>query len=109
VLVELDVDDALALAGAVDEAGDAAVAVGSGDQADVWGVLLDLVAEVLGHAAGDAEDQARSLFAVAQELAGAAVDAVFGLLADGAGVEEDDVGGGGVGRRGRSRRRAAGP
>jgi hypothetical protein len=51
---------------------------------------------VLRHAAGDAEDEAGVVLAVAQELAGAPVDALLGLLADGAGVEEDDVGGGGV-------------
>jgi hypothetical protein len=37
----------------------------------------------------------RVVLAVAQELAGAPVDAFLGLLAHGAGVEEDDVGGGG--------------
>lgn len=46
----------------------------------------------LGHAADDADDFLGVGFFVAAELAEAGEDFVFGMLADAAGVEEDDVG-----------------
>ena len=43
-----------------------------------------------------AEDEVRSHRLVAREVGEAADDALLGVLADGAGVEQDHVGGGGM-------------
>ena len=89
--VELDVDRGLAGPGAVDQRRDRAVAVGAGDDGDVRGALGHLFLEVLGHTAGDADDELGVVGPVAQQLAGAAPHAILRLLPDRAGVDQDDV------------------
>src|SRR5690606_19382606 len=90
--VERDVDGPATGERLAGEARDVAVAVGTGDQADVRRPGLELVAQVLGHAPGDADDQLGVVGAVAEQLGGPTVDAILGLLPDGAGVHEDQIG-----------------
>ncbi len=92
VLLEVEVGraEALAVAGAVDQRRQHAVGVGSDDELDAGVGREESGAEALGHAAGDAEDGTG--LEVATQLAEAADDALFGVLADGAGVDEHDVG-----------------
>ena len=54
--------------------------------------LQEGVLEALGHAAEDAHDHARALFALEVELLDAAPDALLGVVPHGAGVGEDHVG-----------------
>ena len=91
-LVEVHVHGALPRAGLVDQGRDVAVAVGPGYERDVRRGRLELIAQVLGHAARDPNDEVGFLLAVPQELGGAAVHALLRLLPDGAGVHEDHVG-----------------
>ncbi len=70
--------------------GEVAVGGGPGDQRDVGGLVEDALALLLGYAAEDGE-----LFAFALEalvLVEAVEDLLFGLVADGAGVVEDQAG-----------------
>ena len=65
---------------------------GADDQVDVRGALEDEPLIFLGHAAEDADDFAGMLALGVLEPAQGAVDLVFGVLADAAGVEQDRVG-----------------
>ena len=67
------------------------VGVGAGDQVDPGRPPGQRLGQVLGHAAEDAEGQARAPGPQAVELAGAADDALLRVLAHGAGVDEDHV------------------
>src|SRR5437764_41545 len=80
-----------AIAGA-EQLGEAAIAVGPDQQVDVRGALAQALAEVLRHAARYPEPHVGAAPLVARELAEPADDALLGVLADGAGVQEDHVG-----------------
>src|SRR5581483_3043437 len=88
--IEARVLDLVAAAGAVDVVQQAAVAVGADHDVDVRRLGLDAGLEVLGHAAGDAQHHPGARL-VARQHAGAGVDLLLGLLAHGAGVEQDQI------------------
>jgi hypothetical protein len=94
--VQLRVVDGAAGARLLDVRHQTAVPVGADHEIHVGRPLADRALEVLGHAAGDAQDGPRAGVALALpvlgQLAGAREHALLGLLAHGAGVEEDQVG-----------------
>jgi hypothetical protein len=88
-------DASLAGFEAGEHVGEIAVAGGAGNDGDVGGLLEDLCALLLGDAADDGEALAFSVeFLVLVE---AVEDFLLGLVADGAGVVEDEAGLGFVG------------
>jgi hypothetical protein len=73
----------------------ARVTGGTGDEGDVRGAVENLFALLLGHAAEDAEDFAAGgsrLAGVALEVLQAIEDLLLGLVANAAGVVENEVG-----------------
>ena len=89
--VELCVLDRLAAARAVHVVQQPPVAVGADHHVDVGRLLADRALQMLGHAAGDAQDHAGARL-VRREHARARVDLFLGLFAHGAGVEQDQIG-----------------
>ena len=73
-------------------AGQAADVVGAEDDVDPRGALDDGLAVLLGHAAADGDLQVGVGGLGRAQLAEVAVELVVGVLAHGAGVEDDDVG-----------------
>ncbi len=71
------------------------VAVRPHDQIDRGNLLEEYRPQPLGHAPDHAQDPAGAL--VALQFANPADDALFGMIAHRAGVDEDDVGPGGIG------------
>ena len=92
VLLEVEVrrDGALAAARAFHQRGKGAVSVRTDHQAHMLRLLQQLRAESLRHAPRDADDAAA--LHVTFELAEPADHALFGVIANGAGVDKDDVG-----------------
>jgi hypothetical protein len=84
---------ALVVAGPVEQRGEAADVVGAEDDIDPRGALDDGAAVLLGQAAADGDLQIRVLELGLAQLAEVAVELVVGVLAHGAGVEDDDIGG----------------
>ena len=76
----------------VDQIGNAGELAGADDQIDIGGPAEDELLVLLGHAAHDADDLFGVLLLEGPQAAEGGVGFVFGLFADGAGVEEDDVG-----------------
>jgi hypothetical protein len=101
----VEVEDGVGLGAAGLELGDEVVEVvgdvveflGADDEVEVGEGVEEFGAAVLGHAAEDADEEARVAAFAAEEVAGFAEGFLFGEVADGAGVEEDDVGVGFVG------------
>ena len=91
-LKDLDLG-ALVVAGPIEQGGEAADVVGAEDDVDPGGARDDAVAVVLGQAAADRDLQVGVREFGRAQLAEVAVELVAGVLADGAGVEDDDVGG----------------
>lgn len=85
--------EALGLEGFFDHAGDFGNLGGADDEVDVGVAAADFVGADLGHASGDANDHVGPGFFEGHHLAEEREGFVFGLFADGAGVEEDDLGG----------------
>jgi len=69
---------------------------GAADDVNLLVGIEQFLSKTLGHAADDGEDEVFLLLVAVAELADFADDFVFGVLADGAGVEDDDRGGGGI-------------
>ena len=89
--VERDIDRGIE-AGAPDQLGQAAIAVGSGDEVEPGRLFDDRSAIVLRHASEQTEPYSRPAALEAGQLAEPLEHALFGVLADSAGVEQDDVG-----------------
>lgn len=79
--------------GFFDEAGDFGDLGGSDDEVDMGVAAADFVGADLGHASGDADDHVGAGVFEGDEFAEEGEGFVFGLFADGAGVEKDDLGG----------------
>lgn len=80
------------MAGLADECGDFGELPGTDDDIDVWGFLKDEVLIFLGHAADDADDFGGAVAFAVFKSPESAVDFVFGVFADAAGVEDDGIG-----------------
>jgi hypothetical protein len=65
---------------------------GADDEVDVRGFLKDQVLIFLGHAADDADDFGGAIAFAEFEASEGAVDFVFGVFTDAAGIEDDCVG-----------------
>ncbi len=89
---EQHVDPLAARLGLADQARQIAVGIGPGDDVDPGGALDELLSQTLGHAADDADDERGTGFPQPFHLGQAAPDALLGVVADGAGIDEDDVG-----------------
>src|SRR5207237_5718422 len=76
----------------VDQFGQLAELAGAADDVNVRGATEDLLLILLGHAAEHAEDLVGVAPLVPAQPAEGAVDLFLGMLADGASVEEDDIG-----------------
>ena len=91
VAIEAHVDERIA-GGVAEQLGQAAIGVGADDEVDERQLRHERVAQVLRHAAGQTELHVGAPRLVARQVAEAADDALLGVLADGAGVEQNDVG-----------------
>src|SRR5262249_6749612 len=87
-------------ASTLDELADALDVSRAHHEIDPRGALQNLVTRDLGDAAGHAEEEARLVPLLLRENAQRAVDLCLRFLANGAGVQEDDVGG--LGESGRT-------
>ena len=81
--------------GALDQLEQAGERVGSHDDVDPWSLTLDRALVLLREAPGD-HDPHPGFFCLSGRGARVAVEAVVGVLPDGAGVEHDDLGLGGI-------------
>ena len=90
-LEDLDLG-ALVVPGPVEQGREAADVVGAEDDVDPGGALDDGLAVLLRHAAADGDLQVGVRGLGRAQLAEVAVELVVGVLAHGAGVEDDDVG-----------------
>lgn len=84
--------ESFALEGFFHESGDFADLGGTDDEINQGVFLANLFGAELGHASGDADDDFGSIGFDEIELTEEGECFVFGLSADGAGVEEDDLG-----------------
>jgi hypothetical protein len=76
----------------IEVVGDVVEFLGADDEVEVGEGVEEFGAAVLGHAAEDADEETRVAALAAEEVAGFAEGLLLGEVADGAGVEEDDVG-----------------
>ena len=82
----------LIVAGAFEQCRQRTHVVGAEDDVDPGGLLHDRVPVLLCHASADGDLQTRVVLLDLRELAEVAVETVVGVLAHGAGVEDDDIG-----------------
>ena len=86
------VDTLAARLGLAHQARQVAVGVRPGHDIDARRSLDQLLAQAFGHAADDAHDKTRIRAPVAFHLGQTAPDALLGVVADRAGVDQDDIG-----------------
>jgi len=79
--------------GGFEEGGELVELGWSAEEVDLFHAVEERFAVAFGHAAQDADDEGWVLFFAGFEGADAGPDFLFGFVADGAGVVEDDVGG----------------
>ena len=89
---EQDIDALAARFGFAHKPGQVAVGVRPGHDIDAVRSFDQLLLQALGHTADDTHDQSGVGPAVAFHLGQTAPDALFGIVADRAGVDQDDIG-----------------
>jgi hypothetical protein len=86
------IDAAAAVFDFVDQDGQFAVCVGTGHDIDEFLFFEQFFFETFGHAAEHTDDQIAFALLVAAQVLEPFADALFGIVADGAGVQENDIG-----------------